>query len=388
MANQSFDGDGGSAQVTVVRNGDTSGSDQVDYATSDGTATAGAEYQAVSGTLTFSPGQTFLTFSVPLLPSSLSGVDETFDVTLNNPVSLGNPSEAETIGPNNPVPVTLVYSAAGPVQFVSPSYLVAQNNAELTVTLRFDRASQGDSLTVDYATHDGTATAGADYTAVSGTLSFPAYGPQESYVTITIPILNDLLLQNNATFYLTLSDPLGGLTLGDVATTTVTILNDNVPQAAETTTNLTSDSPNGSTYGQTVTFTATVSAGSGTPSGSVDFVDSTTGQDLGSSPLEVVNGVDEATMSVSSLDVGSDTIVASYTSDSDNFAPSQDSLAQAVAPATLTVTADGQRRFYGSANPPLTDTITGFVNGDTSSVVSGAAESEHRLPRSASGVGS
>ncbi|HJT34036.1 MAG TPA: MBG domain-containing protein, partial [Pirellulales bacterium] len=44
-----------------------------------------------------------------------------------------------------------------------------------------------------------------------------------------------------------------------------------------------------------------------------------------------------------------------------------------ISPATLTVTADDKTKVFGSANPPLTDTITGFVNGDTSNVVSGAA---------------
>jgi len=42
-------------------------------------------------------------------------------------------------------------------------------------------------------------------------------------------------------------------------------------------------------------------------------------------------------------------------------------------PAALTVTANNQFKTYGSANPTLTDTITGFVNGDTLSVVTGAA---------------
>ena len=44
-----------------------------------------------------------------------------------------------------------------------------------------------------------------------------------------------------------------------------------------------------------------------------------------------------------------------------------------VTPAALTVTANNQFKTYGSANPTLTDTITGFVNGDTLSVVTGAA---------------
>ncbi|HEV3339930.1 MAG TPA: MBG domain-containing protein, partial [Pirellulales bacterium] len=57
-----------------------------------------------------------------------------------------------------------------------------------------------------------------------------------------------------------------------------------------------------------------------------------------------------------------------------------------VTPATLTVTADNKTKVYGAANPPLTDTVTGFVNGDTSSVVTGTA-SLTTAATSASGVG-
>src|SRR5207253_814282 len=44
-----------------------------------------------------------------------------------------------------------------------------------------------------------------------------------------------------------------------------------------------------------------------------------------------------------------------------------------VTPAQLTVTANNTTKVYGAANPTLGDTITGFVNGDTAAVVSGAA---------------
>src|SRR5207245_8070752 len=43
----------------------------------------------------------------------------------------------------------------------------------------------------------------------------------------------------------------------------------------------------------------------------------------------------------------------------------------AVTPASLTVTADNKSKVYGATNPALTATITGYVNGDTASVVSG-----------------
>ena len=57
----------------------------VDYATADGTATAGADYTAASGTATIAAGQTSATITVPIIDDSLFEADETFTVTLSNP---------------------------------------------------------------------------------------------------------------------------------------------------------------------------------------------------------------------------------------------------------------------------------------------------------------
>ncbi len=57
----------------------------VDYATKDGTAAAGADYTAASGTLTFAPGETAKTVSVALLDDSHDEGKETFSLTLSNP---------------------------------------------------------------------------------------------------------------------------------------------------------------------------------------------------------------------------------------------------------------------------------------------------------------
>ncbi len=76
------------------------------------------------------------------------------------------------------------------------------------------------SVSVQYATADGTAKAGSDYTATSGTLTFAA---GESVKTIAVPILADRLDEPDETFTFTLSNVSGGATLGTPATATVTI---------------------------------------------------------------------------------------------------------------------------------------------------------------------
>jgi hypothetical protein len=136
---------------------------------------------------------------------------------------------------------------------------------------------------------------------------------------------------------------------------------------------LTSDHPADSVYAQAVTFTATVSAtaaGAGTPTGLVQFLIG--GTDAGA-PVTLSGGT--ATITVSTLSAGSPAVTAVYTSGSSAFANSQTSgpFSQSVTPATLTVTANNATRVYGAADPTFTDIITGFVNGDSASVLSGAA---------------
>ena len=59
----------------------------VAFATADGTATQGVDYVAISGTLTFAPGQTQATVTVTILADPLSTADLTFLVNLSNPVN-------------------------------------------------------------------------------------------------------------------------------------------------------------------------------------------------------------------------------------------------------------------------------------------------------------
>ena len=76
-------------------------------------------------------------------------------------------------------------------------------------------------VTVTYATSDGTAVAGTDYTAATGTLTFT---PSQTSATITIPVLDDGVFQtSNKTFNVTLSNPSGGAPLGAPSSAVVTL---------------------------------------------------------------------------------------------------------------------------------------------------------------------
>jgi hypothetical protein len=111
--------------------------------------------------------------------------------------------------------------------------------------------STGCTVTIDYATKDGTATAGADYLATSGTLTFE---PGVETLSVDITLVDDAIAEPVETFSLVLSNPSAGVDLPSLAAaSTITIVDDPIvavpgPIAVDAT----------STAGTTVTFTATV----------------------------------------------------------------------------------------------------------------------------------
>jgi len=110
----------------------------------------------------------------------------------------------------------------GTLQFSSATYSVGEAGPTVTITVTRTGGSAG-AATVHYATSNGTATAGSDYTATSGDLSWAA-GDAASK-TITIPIIDDAVVDPAETFTCALSGATGA-SLGAPASTTVTI-NDN-----------------------------------------------------------------------------------------------------------------------------------------------------------------
>src|SRR5258706_2373060 len=120
-ATSSVSESGESAQVTVTRLGDTSAPATVDYATSDGTAGSPADYFATSGTLHFSGGETFKTFSIPLVDDLYVEGNETIKLSLSDPSGgafVGSPNLATlTIVDNDVVttsPPQLILEESGP----------------------------------------------------------------------------------------------------------------------------------------------------------------------------------------------------------------------------------------------------------------------------------
>jgi hypothetical protein len=171
----------------------------VQYTTADSTATAGSDYTATSGTLTFTPGQLTRTIAVVVLGDTTFEPDETFLVNLTSPVNatIARGQGVGTITNDDaPPPPTLSINDVTVTEGNTGSV-----NAVFMVTLS---AASTQQVTVQYATANGTATAGIDYTATSGTLTFAA---GQTSRTITVPVLGDSVAEGTETFVVNLSNP-------------------------------------------------------------------------------------------------------------------------------------------------------------------------------------
>ena len=208
---------GPAVTITVSRTGGLASGVAVGYKTTNGTATAGADYGGQSGTLVFGGGVASLTFSVPIVNDSVFETDETVDLTLSNPTAgatLGSrPTAVLTITDND---------SPGIFAFISASFSRAENGGTAILTVKRS-AGTASGVSIGYATGGGTATAGSDYTPASGTLTFAA---GQASAQIVINLANDTTVEGNETIGVSLSSPQGGATLGTPGTATLTILDD------------------------------------------------------------------------------------------------------------------------------------------------------------------
>ncbi len=186
----------------------------VHYATVAGTASSGGDYVAKSGTLTFPPGVTTQAVDVPVRGDLLREEDETFGLVLSSPVnaSVSVATATATILDDDAPPALSIGDTTG-----------AEGDAGVTNRLFTVSLSgrSGAAVAVDYATADGTAMAGSDYVATSGTLTLL---PGVLKATIAVAIVADLADEGDEAFSVTLANPSGATLARDTATGT--ILND------------------------------------------------------------------------------------------------------------------------------------------------------------------
>ena len=130
----------------------------------------------------------------------------------------------------NSVSVTIVENDVSTLSVDSASADEGDGHVEFEVTIS---AASDQTVTVDYSTADGTATAGQDYTAANSTLSFPANST--SSLTISVPVIDDTVDEDEEeTFTLTLSNATGSELAGGETTLVVTgtIVDNDDPQVS------------------------------------------------------------------------------------------------------------------------------------------------------------
>ena len=244
------EGDSGTVNATfnVTLSAASAQTVTVAFATADGTATAGTDYQSSSGTLTFNPGDLARPVTVLVNGDSLDEANETLFVNLSNATSAAilDARGQGTITDNDPTPSLSINDLPN-----IPEGDTGTSIANFTVTLS---AASGQTVTVNYATADGTATVGSDYASTSGTLTF---NPGETNKQIPVTINGDTTFEPNEAFFVNLTT-LVNATISDTQGQG-TITNDD---AAPPTPNITIDDPSiteGDTGTKTFNFTVSLS---------------------------------------------------------------------------------------------------------------------------------
>jgi hypothetical protein len=285
------EGNGGSVNATFTVSLSTASGQtvSVSYATANGTAAAGTDYTAASGTLSFTAGTLTRQVTVAVTGDTSVEASETFFVNLSNATgaTIADGQGRGTINDNDqPLPalsindVTVTEGNTGTV------------NATFTVALS---AASASTVSVSYATANGTAAAGTDYTAASGTLSFTAGALTRQ---VTVAVTGDTSVEASETFFVNLSNATGA-TIAD-AQGLGAVVNDDLPALSINDVTVTE----GAAGTVSATFTASLSSasagtvtvgyatGGGTATAGTDYV-------AASGTLTIPPGSTTATVTVS-----------------------------------------------------------------------------------------
>lgn len=216
--------EGNTAHVTVSLTHPSGLDLTLHYATSDGTAVAGTDYTASSGTVTIPAGSTSATISVPTIGNDVTQPDRAFTVTISDPatsygtapwISIGQATARVTIHDDDPAPTVSITGPGQPATEGDTGGTVVP----FTVTLNHPSTS---TVSVEWDTADGTATTPGDYLPGHGTVTV---APGQTSATVDVVVNGDTIPEPAETFTVTLTDPTGA-TLAAKATATATIADD------------------------------------------------------------------------------------------------------------------------------------------------------------------
>ena len=193
----------GTGPFTITRIGHGTVRGTVDYATADGTASAGSDYESRSGTASLQAPDGATEINVPVVPDNEVEGPETVDIALSNP------SGAPGMILRFPFTGTMtIIDDDGParVSLAAASYSNFENRSGVEISIIRSGDASGSS-SVSVATSDGTARAGTDYEALPPTLV--DFAPGERVKRQRISLLNDSVAEDPEQLAVTLSDPTG-----------------------------------------------------------------------------------------------------------------------------------------------------------------------------------
>jgi large repetitive protein len=218
------------------------------WATAVGSATAGVDYVAASGSRTIAAGATSATIGITVHGDVLAEGNETFGITLSGP---SNATIADGSGL-----ATITDDDAAPSLSINDVAITEGNAGTTTATFTVNlSAASGKTVTLAWATAAGSATAGADFVAASGSRTIAAGA---TTTTIGITVNGDVLDEVDETFGITLSNP-SNATIAD-GSGVGTITDDDAAPSLSINDVAITEGNSGTT---TATFTVTLSAASG-----------------------------------------------------------------------------------------------------------------------------
>ena len=197
---------GGTMVYTVSRTG-ASDAATIQFATTGGSASTGADYTAASQTLSFAAGEMSKTVTVAIADDALNEINETVSSTISR-ASRGVITTATA--------TATILDNDQSVWTVESGDSVSEEAGFITFIV--SRTGLSNAATVSVATAGGTATAGLDYTAFNTVLSFAA---GETSKVISVALLSDSIAEINETVSLVIGSPSTGVIGTAIATATI-----------------------------------------------------------------------------------------------------------------------------------------------------------------------
>jgi hypothetical protein len=173
---------------------------EVDWVAKDATATlADSDFLAASGRASFPPGTTSVFVDVPVVGDLKLEPNETFTVDLSNPL-FGVIADAQGQG-------TILDDDGVPKMSIDDVRIVEGNTGSSSATFTVTLSNpSGAAVAASWITSDGSASAGSDYVAASGTVNFP---PGTLSRPLSVAVNGDTFVESDETFHVDLSSPVG-----------------------------------------------------------------------------------------------------------------------------------------------------------------------------------